>query len=159
IDALQHFTVTNENPSSVDIKQHCDSVHQWSPMFVRYPYLYGNPNIGTAVEYQKALLASLDVSTLDKPHLQLEYLSRRFIYESNSDDAELPQSHQDQVTRSLKSNKELFYKEIVSFDEIWEIVSFQVIYEHDGRQEMVQDLKIAELKIKRQRLNIKDHKA
>ncbi|GKE36966.1 hypothetical protein Tco_1460371 [Tanacetum coccineum] len=53
-----------------------------SPIFVRYPYLYGNPDIGTAVEYQKYLLASIGVSALDKPQLQLENLSRRFIYES-----------------------------------------------------------------------------
>ncbi|GJT66138.1 hypothetical protein Tco_1017618 [Tanacetum coccineum] len=46
----------------------------------------GNPNIRTAVEYQKALLASLDVSALDKPHFQLENLLRRFIHESNPDD-------------------------------------------------------------------------
>ncbi|GJU01383.1 hypothetical protein Tco_1111721 [Tanacetum coccineum] len=116
-----------------------------SPIFGCYPYLYGNLDIGTAVEYQKYLLASLGVSALDKPY--------------NSDYQELPQSHQDQVTRSLKSNKELFYEEIVIFDEIWEIASFQVMYEHDGRQEMMQDLKISELKVKRRSLKIKDHKA
>ncbi|GJS73057.1 putative reverse transcriptase domain-containing protein [Tanacetum coccineum] len=32
-----------------------------SPIFVCYPNLQGNPNIGTAMEYRKALLASLDV--------------------------------------------------------------------------------------------------
>ncbi|GJS08921.1 gag-pol polyprotein [Tanacetum coccineum] len=42
--------------------------------------------LGTAVGYQKAWLASLDVSALDKPHYQLENLSRRFIRESNPDD-------------------------------------------------------------------------
>ncbi|GJW49593.1 transcription factor E2FA-like protein isoform X1 [Tanacetum coccineum] len=46
-----------------------------------------NPDIGKAVEYQKNLLTSLDMSALDKPHLQLENLSRRFIYESSPDDA------------------------------------------------------------------------
>ncbi|GKD07011.1 hypothetical protein Tco_1186696, partial [Tanacetum coccineum] len=53
------IAVTNGNPSSVNNKQHRD--------------------IGTAVEYQKATLASLDVSALDKPHFKLENLSRRFI--------------------------------------------------------------------------------
>ncbi|GJU66216.1 hypothetical protein Tco_1252475 [Tanacetum coccineum] len=46
----------------------------------------GNPDIGTAVEYQKALLVSLDVLALDKLHFQLENLSRRFKNESNPDD-------------------------------------------------------------------------
>nr|GEV64990.1 hypothetical protein [Tanacetum cinerariifolium] len=121
--------------------QTCDN---WKSNAIQANDLTRNTKIvdmGTVVEYQKALLASLDVSALDKPHLQLKYLSRRFIYESNPDDAEL------------------FYEEIVSFDEIWEIASFQVIYEHDGRQEMMQDLKIAKLKIKRERLNIKDQEA
>ncbi|GKE51955.1 hypothetical protein Tco_1487111, partial [Tanacetum coccineum] len=58
-----------------------------SPIFIRYPNLQGNPDIGTNVEYQKALLASLDVSALDKLHFQLENMSRRFIHESNPDDA------------------------------------------------------------------------
>ncbi|GJS82430.1 hypothetical protein Tco_0748971 [Tanacetum coccineum] len=58
-----------------------------SPIFVRYPYLYGNPDIGTAVGYRKVLLASPDVSVLDKLHYQLENLSRRFIHESNPNDA------------------------------------------------------------------------
>nr|GEV04196.1 retrovirus-related Pol polyprotein from transposon TNT 1-94 [Tanacetum cinerariifolium] len=58
-----------------------------SPIFVRYLNLQGNPDIGTTVEYQKASLASLDVSALDKPHYQLENQLRRFIYESNPDDA------------------------------------------------------------------------
>ncbi|GJW71876.1 reverse transcriptase domain, reverse transcriptase zinc-binding domain protein [Tanacetum coccineum] len=58
-----------------------------SPIFVRYPNLKGNPDIGTAVEYQKTLLASFDVSVLDKLHLKLENLLRRFIHESNPDDA------------------------------------------------------------------------
>ncbi|GJU62781.1 hypothetical protein Tco_1244616 [Tanacetum coccineum] len=31
-----------------------------------------NPDIGTSVEYQKPLLAFLDVSALDKPHFKLE---------------------------------------------------------------------------------------
>ncbi|GJZ83474.1 hypothetical protein Tco_0648647 [Tanacetum coccineum] len=44
-----------------------------------------NPNIGTTVEYQKVPLASLNVSTLDKPHFKLENLLRRFIHESNPD--------------------------------------------------------------------------
>nr|GEX69405.1 retrovirus-related Pol polyprotein from transposon TNT 1-94 [Tanacetum cinerariifolium] len=44
--------------------------------------------LGIAVEYQKDLLASPDVSALDKPHYQLENLSRRFIHESNPDDAD-----------------------------------------------------------------------
>ncbi|GJV35330.1 hypothetical protein Tco_1407807 [Tanacetum coccineum] len=138
-----------------------------SPIFVCYPYLYKNPDIGTAVEYRKALLASLDVSTLDKPHLQLENLSRRFIHESNPDDEgtifilyrrrrnylipalshSLPHAHtpnvNDKYMMKDQSNKELFYGKIVSLDEIWEIVSFQVMYEHDGRKEMMQDLKIS----------------
>ncbi|GJW02475.1 hypothetical protein Tco_1561331 [Tanacetum coccineum] len=46
-----------------------------------------NPDSGTTVEYQRTLLASLDVSVLDKPHFRLENLSRRFIHESNPDDA------------------------------------------------------------------------
>ncbi|GJV51087.1 hypothetical protein Tco_1446828 [Tanacetum coccineum] len=58
-----------------------------SPLFVCYPNLQGNSDIGTAVEYQKALLASLDVSTLDKTYFQLENLLRRFIHESNPNDA------------------------------------------------------------------------
>ncbi|GKD53223.1 hypothetical protein Tco_1286610 [Tanacetum coccineum] len=55
-------------------------------------------DIGTAVEYQKASLASLDVSALDKPHLKLENLLRRFIHESNPDDA----SVDDDVTTSFQ---------------------------------------------------------
>nr|GEW34192.1 hypothetical protein [Tanacetum cinerariifolium] len=55
-----------------------------------------------AVEYQKALLASLDVSALDKPHLQLKYLSRRFIYESNPDDADETQWEVRAYNRLLK---------------------------------------------------------
>ncbi|GJS34090.1 hypothetical protein Tco_0532472 [Tanacetum coccineum] len=39
----------------------------------------GNPDLGIVVEYQKALLVSLDVSALDKPHIKLENLSRSFI--------------------------------------------------------------------------------
>ncbi|GKB32656.1 hypothetical protein Tco_0872057 [Tanacetum coccineum] len=58
-----------------------------SPIFVRYPNLQGKPDIGTAVEYRKASLASLDVSALDKPHYQLENMLRIFIHESNPDDA------------------------------------------------------------------------
>ncbi|GJX52472.1 hypothetical protein Tco_0280841 [Tanacetum coccineum] len=58
----------------------------------------GNSDIGTAVEYQKALLASLDESTLDKPHFKLENLLRRFIHESNPDDAGLD----DVVTTSFQ---------------------------------------------------------
>ncbi|GJW10264.1 retrovirus-related pol polyprotein from transposon TNT 1-94 [Tanacetum coccineum] len=57
--------MTNGNPSSVNIKQHR----------------------GTTMEYQKASLASQDVSALDKPHFKLENLLRRFIHESNPDDA------------------------------------------------------------------------
>ncbi|GKB53143.1 hypothetical protein Tco_0903896 [Tanacetum coccineum] len=107
--------------------QSCDNLCiNDSPIFVCYPYLHGNPNIGTAVEYQKASLASIDMSTLDKPHFQLENLLRRFIHESNPDDAD------------------------VSLDEIRDGVIFQVMYEHDGRQEMMQD-KISELKVKRQK--------
>ncbi|GJV68443.1 hypothetical protein Tco_1483952 [Tanacetum coccineum] len=48
----------------------------------------GNPDLGTAVEYRRTLLASLKVSILDKPHFKLENLLRRFIHESNPDDAE-----------------------------------------------------------------------
>ncbi|GKC27522.1 hypothetical protein Tco_1034816 [Tanacetum coccineum] len=62
--------MTNGNPSSVNIKQH-----------------YGNPDSGTVVEYRRTSLASLDVSVLDKPHFKLENMSRRFIHESNPDDA------------------------------------------------------------------------
>nr|GEW83330.1 retrotransposon protein, putative, unclassified [Tanacetum cinerariifolium] len=58
-----------------------------SPIFVYYPYLYGNPDIGTVVEYQKASLAYLDMSALDIPHYQLENLSSRFIHELNPDKA------------------------------------------------------------------------
>ncbi|GJW64210.1 hypothetical protein Tco_0116094 [Tanacetum coccineum] len=58
-----------------------------SPIFIRYPNLQGNPDIGTNVEYRKALLAPLDVLALDKLHFQIENMSRRFIHESNPDDA------------------------------------------------------------------------
>ncbi|GKA71116.1 reverse transcriptase domain-containing protein [Tanacetum coccineum] len=47
----------------------------------------GNPDSGTAVEYRRTSLASLDVSVLDKPHFKLENLLRRFIHESNPNDA------------------------------------------------------------------------
>nr|GEV45502.1 hypothetical protein [Tanacetum cinerariifolium] len=63
--------MTNGNSSSINIKQHCDR----------------NPDIGVILEYQKASLASLDVSTLEIPHFKLENLLRRFIQESNPDDA------------------------------------------------------------------------
>ncbi|GJU93706.1 hypothetical protein Tco_1318462 [Tanacetum coccineum] len=106
-----------------------------SPIFVHYPYLYGNLDIGTTMEYQKASLASHDMSALDKPLFQLENMLRRFIHESSPDDA----------------------RKIVSLDEIWEIASFQDMYGHVGRQEMMQDVNILELKVKRQRLKIKDH--
>ncbi|GJX05802.1 hypothetical protein Tco_0193734 [Tanacetum coccineum] len=43
-----------------------------------------NPDIGIGVEYQKASLASADVSALDKPHFQL---LRRFIHYANHEDA------------------------------------------------------------------------
>nr|GEV09847.1 hypothetical protein [Tanacetum cinerariifolium] len=49
----------------------------------RFEYLVGR--LGTAVEYQKVSLTSLDVSALDKPHLQLKNLLRRFIHESSPD--------------------------------------------------------------------------
>ncbi|GJV31759.1 RNA-directed DNA polymerase, eukaryota [Tanacetum coccineum] len=39
-----------------------------SPIFVRYPNLYRNQDIGTDVEYQNASLASPDMLALDKPH-------------------------------------------------------------------------------------------
>ncbi|GKC09037.1 retrovirus-related pol polyprotein from transposon TNT 1-94 [Tanacetum coccineum] len=42
-----------------------------------------NPNLGTVVEYQKASLASLYVSCLDKQHFKLEDQLRRFFHESN----------------------------------------------------------------------------
>ncbi|GKD84549.1 hypothetical protein Tco_1355703 [Tanacetum coccineum] len=48
-----------------------------------------NSDIGTVVEYRKALLASLDISALDKLHFKLENLLRRFIHESNFDDVEM----------------------------------------------------------------------
>ncbi|GJT88782.1 hypothetical protein Tco_1070499 [Tanacetum coccineum] len=120
---------------------------------------YGNSDIGTAVEYQKASLASIDVSTLDKPHFQLENLSRRFIHESNPDDAILPQSHQEQDARSLNQIKNYSIGEIGSLDEIRVIARFEVMSEHAGRQEMMQDLKISQHKFKRRRLKIKDPKA
>ncbi|GJU55672.1 hypothetical protein Tco_1229386 [Tanacetum coccineum] len=66
-----------------------------SPIFVCYPNL--NLDIGTAVKYRKASLASLDMSTLDKPHFQLKNLLSRFIYGSNPDDAGLD----DEVTTSF----------------------------------------------------------
>ncbi|GJY19496.1 zinc knuckle CX2CX4HX4C containing protein [Tanacetum coccineum] len=69
-DTLEYFAMTNENPSSVNIKQHC-----------------GNPDSRTALEYQRNSLASLDVSVLDKPHFKLENLSRRLIHESDPNDA------------------------------------------------------------------------
>ncbi|GJX51738.1 retrovirus-related pol polyprotein from transposon TNT 1-94 [Tanacetum coccineum] len=59
------------------------------PIFVRYPNLQGNPDIGTTVEYRKASLSSLDVSAQDKPHFQMENMLRRFIHESNHDYAGL----------------------------------------------------------------------
>ncbi|GJW12511.1 zinc finger, CCHC-type, retrotransposon gag domain protein [Tanacetum coccineum] len=46
--------------------------------------------LGMTLEYQKALLAYLDVSALDKPHFKLENLLRRFTHESNPDDACIP---------------------------------------------------------------------
>ncbi|GJZ29703.1 hypothetical protein Tco_0574350 [Tanacetum coccineum] len=51
-----------------------------------YPNSNKNPDSGTAVEYQKKSLASLDISVLDKPHFKLENMLRRFIHESNLDD-------------------------------------------------------------------------
>ncbi|GKB22613.1 hypothetical protein Tco_0862014 [Tanacetum coccineum] len=39
-----------------------------SPIFIRYPNLQGNSDIGTVVVYRKASLASPDVPALDKPH-------------------------------------------------------------------------------------------
>ncbi|GJU57400.1 hypothetical protein Tco_1235166 [Tanacetum coccineum] len=38
-------------------------------------------------EYRKASLASLDVSVLDRLHYELKNVLRRFIYESNPNDA------------------------------------------------------------------------
>ncbi|GJQ92985.1 hypothetical protein Tco_0004124 [Tanacetum coccineum] len=58
-----------------------------SPIFVRYHYLYGNPDIGTTVGFRKTLLACPDVLTLDKPYYYMENLPMRFIHESNPDDA------------------------------------------------------------------------
>ncbi|GKA96370.1 hypothetical protein Tco_0818465 [Tanacetum coccineum] len=58
-----------------------------SPIFVRYPNLQGNSDIGTTVEYQKALLASLDVPALDKPHIKLETYQEDSFQESNPNDA------------------------------------------------------------------------
>ncbi|GKD79472.1 hypothetical protein Tco_1342093 [Tanacetum coccineum] len=52
-----------------------------------YPILNRNLDLGTVVEYRKALLASRNISTLDKPHIKLENLLRRFLHESNPDDA------------------------------------------------------------------------
>nr|GEV56659.1 hypothetical protein [Tanacetum cinerariifolium] len=51
-----------------------------------------NTAVGTAVGYRKASLASLDVSALDKPNFKLENLVRRFIHETNPDDAALSDS-------------------------------------------------------------------
>ncbi|GKA41848.1 hypothetical protein Tco_0734508 [Tanacetum coccineum] len=85
--------------------------------------------VGTAVGYRKALLASPDVSALDKSHYQLENLSRRFIYESEI------------------ASLGIVYGEIVNLDEIKEIASFQGMYEHAGQQEILQDLKISKHKI------------
>ncbi|GJU84391.1 hypothetical protein Tco_1291937 [Tanacetum coccineum] len=67
-----------------------------SPIFVCYLNLQRNLGIRTVVEYQKALLASLDMSALDKLHFQLENLLRRFIHESNPDDV----GSDDRVTTS-----------------------------------------------------------
>ncbi|GJY75099.1 hypothetical protein Tco_0479530 [Tanacetum coccineum] len=121
-----HFTVCNND----------------SPIFVCSPYLYRNPDIGTAAEYQKALLTSLDMLALDKPHLQLENLLRRFIHESNPDDV-LDQAKTANSKSDLKEDSD----------------SFQDTYEHVGRHKMMQDLKISKQKVKRKRLKIKDHKA
>ncbi|GJZ79223.1 putative ribonuclease H-like domain-containing protein [Tanacetum coccineum] len=55
-----------------------------------------NPDIRTIVEYQKASLASLDVSALDKPHFKLENLLRRFIHKSN------PKHADDRITTSFQ---------------------------------------------------------
>ncbi|GJZ81179.1 hypothetical protein Tco_0646173 [Tanacetum coccineum] len=60
-----------------------------SPIFVRYPNLQGNSDIGTTMEYRKALLASLDVPALDKPHIKLETYQEDSFQESNPDDAVL----------------------------------------------------------------------
>ncbi|GJY38910.1 zinc knuckle CX2CX4HX4C containing protein [Tanacetum coccineum] len=67
-------------------------IHQYSSN------LQGNPDIGTTVEYRKALLASLDMSPLDKPHFQLENMLRRLFHESNLDDTGLD----DGVTTSFQ---------------------------------------------------------
>ncbi|GKA97465.1 hypothetical protein Tco_0825359 [Tanacetum coccineum] len=57
-----------------------------SPIFV-VSNLNGNLDIGTAVEYRIMSLASLDMSILDKLHFKMDNLLRRFIHESNPDDA------------------------------------------------------------------------
>ncbi|GJX36645.1 hypothetical protein Tco_0248202 [Tanacetum coccineum] len=74
---------------------------------------------------------------------------RRFIHESNPDDAGIDEGNYGNVTLG----------KIVILDEIGEISSFQAMYEHAGRKNMMQDLKISKLKVKRRRLKIKDHKA
>ncbi|GKB92021.1 hypothetical protein Tco_0964293, partial [Tanacetum coccineum] len=58
-------------------------------------------DIRTDVEYRKALLASPDVSALDKPHVKLENMLRRFIHELNPDDAGLD----DGVTTSFQNHQ------------------------------------------------------
>ncbi|GJY06655.1 putative ribonuclease H-like domain-containing protein [Tanacetum coccineum] len=100
-DDLQHFTMKNGNPFNVNIKQH-SVYNNDSPILVCYPYLYGNPDIGTAMEYRKALLASLGMSALDKPHIQLENLSSRFIHDSNPDGAGTDEG----VTTSFQLSKD-----------------------------------------------------
>ncbi|GJX92506.1 hypothetical protein Tco_0345832 [Tanacetum coccineum] len=87
------------------------------------------------------------MSTLDKPHYQLENLSRRFIHESNPDDADtvfiLYNGPHGTGGTDEGLNKEplsgeiaslgIFYGEIDSLDEIRKIASFQDMYEHNTR--------------------------
>ncbi|GJU36898.1 reverse transcriptase domain-containing protein [Tanacetum coccineum] len=83
-------SLTNGNPSSVIIQQ--NHAHLSSLL----SYLEWNLDLGMALEYGRTLLASLDVSVLDKPHFNLENLLRRFIHELNLDDAD-----RDNLIRSL----------------------------------------------------------
>ncbi|GJU68671.1 uncharacterized mitochondrial protein-like protein [Tanacetum coccineum] len=82
-----YFTITNEVLQESTSNSSAVVDFNDLPIFVCYPNLQGNPDIGTTVEYQKTPLASLDLSALDKPHFQLKNLLRRFIHESNADDA------------------------------------------------------------------------
>ncbi|GJR83671.1 hypothetical protein Tco_0154456 [Tanacetum coccineum] len=117
--------------------------------------------MGTFVEYRKTLLVSQDASALDKPHFHLKNLLRRFIHESNPDDAglddevntsfqhcqpyyhmlifklqrhtfDIKSSRNQECTEQIKTKTFLKIQKTIGIS--WEIVSFQdeAKYEHVG---------------------------